>query len=329
MTSFAGGILRPGQINGTGELDATHVEEIWGEVHGTMRRVSVMAPRIKLKSLKGTSVATNFAVGKATMGKITAGQAVTATSASKFGKVQMTVDTVIYARTNFPLLEDLQTSYDSRAEVGKEHGGELARQYDETFFIQATKAGLLTANRFGLTAAGHDGATQVTMAGADHHLDPALLYSKIVDLVTGMRKKDVDPVADGCVLLVDHDTFATLSMAELLINSEYKTSEGASIPTMKLKAYGVDVIPSNNFVGGKNITGHLLSNPDNGNAYDGDFTKVLATMFSPKALMAAETIPLTTRMVWDEIDLNWMLTNYRSFGVAPSVAPFAGCLLKP
>lgn len=328
MTSFAG-LTRPGQINGTGALNETHVEEIWGEVYGTLRRQSLMSPRVKMKSLQGTSVATNFAVGKAAMGKITPGQAVAATTQAKFGKVSMTVDTVIYARTNLPLLEPLQVSYDARAEIGKEHGETLARQFDETFFIQATKAGLLTANKFGLTAAGHEGGTQVAMVGANDHLDPALLYSRIVDLITGMRKKDVDPVADGCILLVDHDTFATLSMAELLINSEYKTSEGTAIPTMKLKAHGVDVIPSNNFVGGKNITGHLLSNADNGNAYDGDFTKVLATMFSPKALMAAETIPLTTRLVWDEVDLNWMLTNWRSFGVAPSVAAFAGCLLKP
>jgi hypothetical protein len=328
MTTFSN-IIRPGQLNGTGSLTASHVEEIWGAVEGTIERMSVLAPRVRVKPLKGTSVATNFAVGKAVMGRITAGTDVVATSQSKFGKAQMTVDTVVYARTNFPLLETLQTSYDSRTEVGNEHGKEIAKHFDQTFMIQATKAGLLTANRFGLTAAGHSGATQVTLAGASDHLDPALLYAKLIDLITGMRLKDVDPVSDGCILLVNHTDFATLAQAELLINSEYLTSEGTKIPTMKLKAWGVDVIPSNNFVGGQNITGHLLSNADNGNAYDGDFTKVVATMFAPKALMAAETIPLTQQLIWDPIDLNWVLTHYRSYGVSPSIAAFAGCLLKP
>ena len=328
MSSFTG-IIRPGQLNGTGDLDASHVEEIWGAVEGTIDRVSVLAPRVRVKPLKGTSVYTNFAVGQAAMGKITPGVAVAPTAAPKFGKAQGTVDTVVYARTNFPLLETLQTSYDARTEVGKEHGKTIAKQYDQTFMIQATKAGLLTANRYGLTAAGHTGATQVTMAGANDHLDPALLYAKLIDLITGMRLKDVDPVADGCILLVNHTDFATLAQSELLINSEYMTSEGTKIPTMKLKAWGVDVIPSNNYVGGQNITGHLLSNADNGNAYDGDFTKVIATMFAPDALMAAETIPLTQLLAWDNQDLNWVLTHYRSFGVSPSKAQFAGVLLKP
>lgn len=329
MTSFVG-LTRPGQINGTGAVDAQHVEEIWGEVHNTIARESLLAGRVKVKPLRGTSVATNHASGKAVVGKITVGQAVTPTSAVKFGKYQLTVDTTIYVRSNFPLLESLQTSYDARAEVGKEHGQELAKQYDETFMIAATKAALRTTNNFGLDAsAGHAGASQITMAGALDHQDPALLYDKIVDLVTAMRKKDVDPVRDGSILLVDHDTFSTLAMSDLLINSELKTSEGHSLTTMRLKTYGVEVLPSNNFVAGKNITGHLLSNADNGNAYDGDFTKVIGTLFSPKALMAAETIPLTTRLVWDEVDLNWMLTNYRAFGVAPANVAHAGVLLKP
>ena len=329
MTSFVG-LTRPGQQNGTGAVDAMHVEEIWGEVYNTIARESLLAPRVKVKPLRGTSVATNHASGQAVVGRVSVGQPVAPTSAVKFGKVRLTVDTTIYVRSNFPLLEDLQTSYDARSEVGKEHGTELAKQYDETFMIQATKAGLSTANRFGLDAnAGHTGATQVTMAGANDFQDPALVYDKIVDLVTGMRKKDVDPVSAGGILLVDHDLFATLAMSELLINSEFKTSEGHTIGTTRLKTYGIEVMPSNNFVAGKNITGHLLSNADNGNAYDGDFTKVLATLFSPKALMAAETIPLTTRLVWDEVDLNWMLTNYRAFGVSPSQVAHSGVLLKP
>jgi hypothetical protein len=143
-----------------------------------------------------------------------------------------------------------------------------------------------------------------------------------------MRKKDVDPVTDGVILGISHDDYATLSMNELLINSEYVTAEGTRIPQMVLKAHGVAVIPSNNFVGGQNIVGHKLSNADNGNAYDGDFTDVLAVAWAPAALMAGETIALQSKVFFDDISKHWFVDAWRSFGVAPSVAAFAGVIKK-
>ena len=323
-------ITRPGQANGAGGVRANHLEEFGGLVQGTLERMSVCAPRVPIRSVRGTSVVSNFGVGKSTVSKITVdGSAPQATSQNKFGKTSFVIDTTILARAVLPLLEVFQTSYDSRAEIATEHGKELAKQFDSTFFIQATKAGLLTANKFGLTAAGHTGGTQITFSGASDHLDPSLLYQSIVDLVTGMQLKDVDPVGDGVIIGVSPTELATLSMAELLINGEYITATGNKVPGLMLKAYGIPVVGSNNFCGGQNISGHLLSNADNSNAYDGDFTKVVATAFAPKALIAGETIPLTSDVFWDKLSKQWFIDSYRAYGVAPSVAAFAGCVLKP
>ena len=321
-------IVRPGQANGTGAINALHIEEFTGIVEGTLERMSVLAPRIPMKPVRGTSVLSNFAVGESTLQKITPGQPIDGT-VNKFGKATLTVDTTIIARAVLPLLETFQTQYDARSEIGTEHGKRLAKQFDQSFFIQAVKAGLLTANKYGLTAAGHTGGSQVTFGGSSDHLDPAILYSKLVDLLTAMRLKDVDPIGDGVVIGVKPDVFATLSMAELLINSEYKTAEGTSIPGMVLKAHGVQVVQSNNFVGGENITGHLLSNADNGQAYDGDFTKVVAAAFSPRALLAGETIPLQSKVFFDDISKNWFVDSWRAYGVTPSRAQFAGVAVLP
>lgn len=321
-------ITRPGQANGTGDIDALHIEEFTGLVEGTLARMSVLAPRIPLKGVRGTSVITNFAVGKSTLQKITPGSPIDGT-VNKFGKASMTIDTTIIARAVLPLLEVFQTQYDARSEIATEHGKELAKHYDQSFFIQAIKAGALTANRFGLTAAGHTGGSQVVFTGASDHLDPAILYSKLVDLLTAMRLKDVDPINDGVVIGVGPAEFATLTMNELLVNSNYVTSEGTSIPQMVLKAHGCAVVQSNNFPGGLNISGHLLSNADNGNAYDGDFTKTVAVAFAPRALMAGETIALQSEVFFDKKDKQWFVDSWRAYGVAPSVASFAGTLSKP
>lgn len=322
------GLTRPGQANGAGSISALMLEEFAGLVQGTLDRVSVLAPRIPTRTVRGTNTITNFAVGKSSLVRLEPGIPPNGTP-TKFGKASLTIDTVTLARGLVPMLEAFQTSYDARAEIAKEQGKEHAKQYDQTFFIQAIKAGLLTANKFGLTAAGHTGGSQVTLAGANDNKDPAMLYQGLVDLITQMRLKDVDPVADNVIIGVGHEDFATLSMAELLINSEYVTAEGTKIPQMLLKAHGVAVVPSNNFVGGQNITGHLLSTVANGNAYDGDFTKVAAVAWAPEALLAGETIALTPEVFWDKISKTWFVDSYRSFGVTPSVAAFAGVLLKP
>lgn len=320
--------VRPGQANGAGSVTALHIEEFTGLVQGTLSRMSVCAPRIPVKPVRGTSIITNFAVGQSTLQAIVPGNEPDG-SVTKFGKATMQIDTTILARAILPLLETFQTEYDARAEIAQEHGKLLAKQFDQSFFIQAIKAGQLAANRFGLTAAGHTGGSQVTLSGASDDTDPALLYQGLVDLLTQMRLKDVDPVADDVIIGVDPTHMATLTMNELLVNSEYKLSDGTDIPAFRLKAHGAWVLPSNNFPGGSVVSGHLLSNANNSNAYDGDFSKVAAVAFAPRALMAGETIPLTTKVFFDDLSKQWFVDAWRAYGVAPSVAAFAGVLLKP
>jgi hypothetical protein len=154
---------RPAQANGAGSTLALVIEEFTGLVQGTLDRMSVCAPRIPVRPVKGTATITNFGVGQSTIQAIVPGTQPDG-SVSKFGKASMTIDTTILARAILPLLETFQTDYDARALIAEEHGRLLARQFDQTFFIQATKAGQLTANRFGLTAAGHNGGSQVTLS---------------------------------------------------------------------------------------------------------------------------------------------------------------------
>jgi hypothetical protein len=322
-------IVRPGQEGATGDTDALHIEEYTGIVESTIDRKSVLKGWVPVRSVKGTSVIQSFAVGESTLQKVTPGVTPDGTI-NKFGKNTLTIDTLVLARSIFPLLETWQTSYDSRKEVGMEHGKKISKFWDQSFFIQAVKTGLLAAPKFtGVAGAGHFGGSQVTMSNAADNLDPAKLYSYIASLFTSMEGKDVDPRTDDIMIAVKPAEFYTLLQNEQLIDSTYKTSDGVSIQAHILKTYGVPVISSNNFPGGQNITGHLLSNADNGNAYDGDFTKVIAAAFSPRALLAGETIPLTTAVFWDEKSKMWFVDAHLSYGVGPNRPEFAGVILQP
>ena len=324
-------VMRPGQVGNTGAVDATHIEEYTGEVEGTIKRKSALNGFVKLRTIRGTSVITNFAVGKSTLQKVTPGAAPDGVN-NKFGKNTLTVDTLILARSIFPVLETFQTSYDARMEVGQEHGKEIAKFYDQSFFIQAIKAAQLSNSKFsGMSAGtdGHTGGNQSIFSGSSDHLDPAKLYAQIADLFVKMENKDVDPRTDDVMVVVKPAEFYTLLQNEALINTQYVTSNGTSIDAFLLKTYGVPVINSNNFPGGETISGHLLSNSDNSGAYDGDFTKVVAVAFSPRALLAGATIPLTTGVFWDDAYKHWYVDAWLSFAVGPNRAEFAGVLLKP
>jgi hypothetical protein len=210
-----------------------------------------------------------------------------------------------------------------------EHGKKIAKFHDQSFFIQAIKAALLADSAYrGSGAAGkpagHFGGSQETLAAAGDSLDPAKLYAAVANLFVKLEEKDVDPRTDDVMIALRPAEFYTLLQNEQLIDGTYKTSEGTSIQGHLLKAYGVPVTSSTNFPGGSNISGHLL-----GAAFDGDFSKVVAAAFSPRALLAGETIPLTTDVFWDKVTKQWFVDAHLSYSVTPNRAEYAGVILKP
>lgn len=321
-------IVRPGQSNQTGAVNALHLEEYTGVVESTIDRKSVLKGMIPIRPVRNTSVITNFAVGESTLQKATPGVTPDGTG-TDFAKRTLTIDTVILARSVLPLLETFQTSYDSRKEIGMEHGKKIAKFYDQSFFIQAIKAALFTESTYKGSGAsgkpaGHFGGSQQTLAAGGDALDPAKLYAAVANLFVKMEEKDVDPRTDDVMIALRPAEFYTLLQNEQLIDGTYKTSEGTSIQAHMLKAYGVPVVASNNFPSGQVISGHLL-----GTNYDGDFSKVVVAAFSPRALLAGETIPLTTDVFWDKVTKSWFVDAHLSYGVTPNRAEFSGVILKP
>lgn len=285
-----------------------------------------MAPRISMRTVKGTSVITNFGVGQSTLQKLVPGAALDGTQ-NVFGKISLKVDTVVLARAVVPLLEDFQTSYDARVLIGQEHGKKIAKFFDQSFFIQGFKAASTTTSAYqGLTGvgSGHFGASQQVLAAAGDENDPAKLYVAILDLCTKMENKDVDVQTDDIALYVKPVVFNTLIQNEQLIDSTYITATGNSIQGYVLKANGMPVVKSNNLPAGETITGHFLSNADNGNAYDGNFSKDLILALAPSALMAGSTIPLSTIVFWDDIYKHWYIDAWLSYAVGPNQTQYAG-----
>ena len=193
--------------------------------------------------------------------------------------------------------------------------------------IQALKAARLTESSFQSGSAGkpsgHFGGSRTTLATLADAQDPAKLYAALTDTLMKMENKDVDPRSDDVVIVVRPAFYNTLIQAEQLVNTQYVTAAGNKVNDgWVLKTAGVPVFSSNNLPN-SNITGHHLSNAFNSNAYDGDFSKTVAAIFSPRAIMAGETIPVTSDVFFDKLMLAWCVHSYLAFAVGPNRAEYA------
>lgn len=327
ITTF--NVVRPNQALGAGDELALAIEEYGGAVEHTIQRLSALEGFIPIRSVRGTPTIVNYAMGEAAIGKVTPGQAPDGSLVPKVNRASLTIDELVYARNIEPLLDSFQTQYDARQEMGIEHGRKIAKFKDQVFFIQAIKAALAATNKYGAVGGFSGGSTQTLTAAGDVN-DPAKVYAAIAALFTKMRLKDVLPEQDDVMLVVPAATYYTLLQAEQIVNGNYVTAQGTRMDNVMIfKAFGCPVITSNNAPFGETITGNLLSNVRNSNDYDGDFTKVAALAFSPRALLAGETIPLTSDVFYDKLMKSWVIDSHLSFGVTQNRNEYAGAILLP
>lgn len=318
----------PNQQLGAGDELALAIEQFTGIVEGTIERKSKAAPFVNVRTVRGTTTIVNDAIGESTLQVVTPGNTPDGTSENQTSRVALTIDTLVLARTNIPLLDTFQKNWDFKSEVGREHGKKIAKFYDEAFFIQAAKAAASAGSAYGALP-GHAGGSTTTLASAADANDPAALLAAISDLFVKMENKDVDPGTDDVIVALRPAAFYALLDADQIVNGEYITSRGTKLEGVKmLKALGVPVVSSNN-VPNSNITGHLLSNTRNSNAYDGDFTKLVAVAFAPNALLAGETISLTSAVWYSEEKKTWFVDAHLAFGVTVNRAEYAGRIVIP
>ncbi len=317
----------PNQNLGAGDTLALAIAEFTGIVEGTIERKSALKGFITPRAVRGTSTITNEGIGESTLQVIVPGTIPDGTT-NQNARVNLTVDTTILARTIVPLLDNFQKNYDVKAEIGREHGKKIAKFWDQTHFIQAAKAAALAGSAYGALP-GHFGGNTKTLTNASDATDPAALLLALSDLFVQFQNKDVDPATDDVIVALRPASFMALLDSEQIIRTDYLTSKGTKIEGgYMLKAYGVPVMASNN-VPNTNITAHELSNARNSNAYNGDFTKLVAVAFSQDALLAGETIPLTSTVFYEERDKAWYIDSHVAFGVTPNRAEYAGRILLP
>ncbi len=346
--------VRSGHQGGidSGNINPLYIEQYGGEVEHRFLKDSFMRQFFKFKSVRGTDTITNDRIGHTALQKVSRGVRPTDSSPT-FDNISVKVDTIVLARTNQFLLDDFLSHIDVRKEVGIEHGKTIGKFFDESFIVQAIKACQITnqvpdgklsggweeavnpagstkpANLVRTAPEGFQGGSVVILSAAGDEEDPELLEIAIQDLCQNIEEKDVD-IMEG-VLLMRPAQYYTLLRNDKLINKDFSTANGDYAAGTVMKVNGVRVQVTNRFPTQDDVgETHFLSNAGNGNAYDvsqADVNcKVLLLM--PKALLAGETIPLTSKVYYHDVELQWFIDSYLAYGVTPNRAEMAGGIFR-
>lgn len=335
-----------GGVN-SGNVNPLYIEQYGGEVESRILKESFMRQFFTFKLVRGTDTITNDRIGFTELQKVSRGIRPTDSSPT-FDNISVKVDTIVLARTNQFVLDDFLSHIDVRKEVGREHGKTIGKFFDEAFLVQGIKAAQITnqdptGGKFGgwdgtvgvypetlrTAPEGFQGATPVMLGSANDELDPDMLERAIQDMCQAIEEKDVD--LSGGVILVRPAQYYVLLRNDKLMDKDFSGMNGDYAHGKILMANGLRIQTTNRFPTDADVgQTHFLSNAGNGNAYDVTQADAncVALFIQPKALLAGETIPLTSKVYYSDIELQWFIDSYLAFGVTPNRAEMAAGLFK-
>lgn len=288
------------------------IEEFGGMVDSQFTKLSMMRQFVPVMNITGTDTKIVRRASRTSLQKVTPGVRPAATE-QNYGRTSVTVDTVILARANESLIGPFQQDFNVRAEIAKDQGKELGKFFDEAFFIQAIKSSRLAAPT-GLNGAIGAGKN-TTLDAANDERDPDKLYAAIEGIITRMQEEEID--TDECMIFLRPTEYQVLINHDKLIDRDFSMDNGDFANSTLKTVDGCPVMKTNRIPTAA-ISGHKLSNEENGFAYDlsAADAQAKAVIMHPMSLLAGETIPMTTNIHWNETELQWFIDAYMAFGVS-------------
>lgn len=310
------------------------IDQYGGSVDSQFAKSSMMREFFNVNNITGTDTLVNSRVGRTTLKALVPGVRPDAAK-TNFGKVAVTVDTVVLARDQRSMLNEFQSHINARMELGKDHGKEIAKFFDEAFLIQGIKAagysgtaGLQvgtaapTANG-GETYNGAFGAGKsYKLAAANDELDAADLYAAFEAIVGQMEDEDID--IEDLIIFVRPKQYQALIKNDFLIDTDFSDGNGDRAKQVFKYMLGCRVVKTNRIPATANAA-HLLGSGYNVSA---DEAKCVGLVMHPKSLLVGETIPLQSKVWFNDEEKMWFIDSWIAFGVAPNRSDVSGAVYK-
>lgn len=305
------------------------IEEYGGEVESQFKVSSIMRQYVKIRPIRGTDTIVNARVGRTTLKKLTPGVRPPG-EVTPFGRVALTVDTVVLARDNRSMLNEFQTHFDARMELAQDHGKEIGYFFDQAFIIMAIKGALASAPVLGDGTAAKQSigaGKNVTLASAGDEDDPDKLADAITSILVTMEENEI-PTSE-IVVMVRPTKFNTLLNNNKLISSEFSADNGDFAKRTIYKIGDARIVKTARIPEAA-ITDHFLSNAANSNAYNVSAAeaKAVAVFVHPKSLLAGEVIPLQSDVWFNKEEKQWFIDSFLSFGVTVNRPDCCGAVFK-
>jgi hypothetical protein len=305
------------------------IDEYGGEVESQFAKRSIMREFVNVRGVRGTDTIVNNRVGRTTLQKLTPGVRPPANN-TPFGKVQLTVDTVILARDQRSMLNEFQTHFDVRMELAEDHGKEVSKFFDQAFLIMAIKGSLAAAPVLGDGTPSKQSigsGKNITLDAAGDENDPDKLAQAITDIIVQMEEEEID--VEDLVVLVRPTRFQTLANNNKLLSRDFTAGNGDVAKGTIYEINSARIVKTAR-IPEIAIEGHPLSNDQNGYAYDltGVQANAVAVILHPKSLMAGETIPLTSDVYFDKLEKSWFIDSWLAFAVTVNRPDCCGAVFK-
>lgn len=299
-TDFAGASTRP-HWGGAGSDVDQHLEVYQNEVDSKFQMSALMRALSAQRSTKDRS--NNYRIDRLGASAVQGRQSGVKLNPTKVtsDKLNIVVDTVLYIRNPIDYQDDW-TGPDYLREMGINNGTAFAEMFDQAHIIQLIKArGWVAPAHLKVNGAFYDGA-EVTCnikaapaSIADYEANAYAIEVAHKNAVNALVKRHV-PITN-LITLLSPDLTMALSHHPKLQNVQFNTAGGGAFEERRaLRMNSVVCIESTSFPTGA-ITGHPLSNANNGNAFDCTATDALYQMVvfdRTMALVTVEALPFTT-----------------------------------
>lgn len=287
-------LSRPGQINNTGDIDATFLKIFSGEVLTAFEETNVMKELHRMRTIDHGKSAAFPVMGKASARYHVTGTAILGSNKIAANERTINIDDLLIADVAIDDLEDAKNHYDVRQEYSLQLGRALAKTFDE----KTMRVALLAARSAGIIDDEPGGTVLKNVAFAT---DGEKLADGIFKCAQVWDEKDI--VDWDRTIIVKPAQYYLLAQTTKILNRDWGGA-GVYSEGKVLKVAGVQIIKSNH-IPSANITAATSGEK---NTYFGDFTNTVALALQKEAIGTVKLRDLSVQQSGHDFNVMYQAT---------------------
>lgn len=288
-------VLRTGQINTAGDVNALFLKVFAGEVMTAFEEQNEMLDRHMIRSISSGKSAQFPATWKLTAAYHTPGTELVGQT-SPLGERTITIDDLLVSDVFLASIDEAKAHYEVRSEYSMQAGAALRR----TFNKNVLQVGVLAA-RAATTVTGGNGGTELT--NANYLTDASVMAGGIFAASVALDEKDVPE--DDRFVFVRPAQYSLLVQNKDTINKDWGGSGMYSDGTIN-RIGGIEIVKSRNLPNTNVTTGPA--------AYQGNFSTTAALVMNRRAVGTVKLMDLATEAEWDIRRQGWLLLAKYAMG---------------